>query len=153
MANNKAIMKHMQNEFQFSLVWVLTNAALGHLRFYNFSIEITFLPYKSTMISLCGPPDFSAFLHSCMYILNTNIAHIIPTTSQYSDHCLGVVRVAREHFSGVYCCLFWRSLHKLIMEQLIIHRPLHYDMILSLLFSLPLMVKNKILRRHGVSFG
>ena len=83
MANNRAIMKHMQNEFQFGLVRVLTKATLGHPRFYNFSIGITFLPYKSTLLSLCGPPDLSAFLHSCIYILNTNIAHIIPISSQY----------------------------------------------------------------------
>ena len=108
-ANNKAIMKHMQNEFQFGLVLVLTKAALAHPRFYNFSIGITFLLYKSTMLSLCGPPHLSAFLHSFMYMLNTNIAHIIPTSSQYSDHCLGVVWVARQYFSGVYCCLLYYS--------------------------------------------
>ena len=86
----------------------------GHPRFYNFSIGITFLPYKSTMLSLCGPPDLSAFLHSCMYMLTTNIAHIIPTSSQYSDHCLEVVWVAREYFSGIYCCLlYYYSLHEL----------------------------------------
>ena len=100
------IMKHMQNEFQFGLVWVLPKAALGHPRFYNFSIGITYLPYKSTMLSLCGPPDLSAFLHSCMYMLNTNTAYIIPTSSQYSDHYLGVVWVAREY---VYCCLLYYS--------------------------------------------
>ena len=27
----------------------------------------------------------------------------------YSDHCLGVVWVAREYFSGVYCCLLYYS--------------------------------------------
>ena len=61
MANNKAVMKYMQNEFQFGLVWVLMKAALGHPRFYNFSIGITFLPYKSTMLSLCGPPRLECF--------------------------------------------------------------------------------------------
>ena len=109
-ANNKAVMKHMQNKFQFDVVWVLTKATLGHFRFYNFSIGIIFLPYKSTMLSLCGPLDLSAFLHSCMYMLNTNIVHIIPTSSQYSDHCLGVVWVAREYFSEVYCCLLYYSI-------------------------------------------
>ena len=31
-------------------------------RFYNFSIEIRFLPYKTTLLNFCGPPDLSAFL-------------------------------------------------------------------------------------------
>ena len=48
---------------------------LGCPRF-NFSIKITFLPYKSTLLSLYAPPpDLSAFLFSCMYMLNTNAAH------------------------------------------------------------------------------
>ena len=34
--------------------------------FYNFSIGIGFLPYKLILLSLCGPPDLSAFLHPCM---------------------------------------------------------------------------------------
>ena len=34
------------------------------LQFCNFSIGIRFLPYKSTLLSLCGPPDLSTFLHS-----------------------------------------------------------------------------------------
>ena len=33
-------------------------------RFYNFSIRIRFLPYKSILLSLCGPPYLSAFLRS-----------------------------------------------------------------------------------------
>ena len=39
------------------------------------------------------------------------------------------------------------------MEQLIIPHPLYYNAILSILFSSPLIVKNKLLRRHGISVG
>ena len=130
----------MQNEFQFSLVGVLTKADLGHPIFYNFSIEITFLPYKSTLLSLCGPPDLSAFLHSCMYMLNTNIAHIIPTSSQYCDYCLRVVWVAREYFSGVYCCLLYYS----VLTQPLKFRPIMLQflpiMLLSSAQNLPIML-------------
>ena len=76
---------------------------LGHPRLYNFSIGIAFLPYVSTLLTSV-PPDLSAFLHSCIYIyiLNTNIVHMVPTSSQYPEHCLRVLWVAREHFSEVY---------------------------------------------------
>ena len=54
----------------------------------------------------------------------------------------------------VYCSpLFWHSLHELITAQLIIPHPLHYNVILSMLFSSLSMVKNKLLRRHGISVG
>ena len=36
-------------------------------RFYNFSIVIRFLPYKSTLLSLCATPDLSTFIPSCIY--------------------------------------------------------------------------------------
>ena len=40
---------------------------LGHPRFYNFSLRITFLPYKSTQLNLCALPlrleCFSTLLH------------------------------------------------------------------------------------------
>ena len=58
---------------------------LPHLlqKHYMFDIQIN-------TVKPLWPPQLSAFLRSCMYILNTNTAHIIPTSLQYSDHCLGV---------------------------------------------------------------
>ena len=63
------------------------------------------------LLNLCDPLRLECFptLQHVQYMLNTNTAHIISTSSQYSDHCLEVVWVAREHISEVYCCLLYSS--------------------------------------------
>ena len=84
-------------------IGIKSGEARGHApRFYNFLLGIRFLLYKSTLW-VSGPSGLSAFLHSYMYMLNTNTVHMMPTSSQYSYHCLEVVWVFKEHFSGVYC--------------------------------------------------
>ena len=85
-----------------------------------------------------------------MYMLNTNIAHIIPTSSQYSDHCLGVAWVAREYFSAVP--LFIVVLCSDIASQLLGLLKLLRREPFSV-FSSPSMVKDNKLRRHKRSVG
>ena len=49
-------------------------------RFCNFSIGIRFLPYKTILSSLCGPPDLNAFLCSWYWIYVRN-------TRNYQKYC------------------------------------------------------------------
>ena len=37
--------------------------------FYKFSIGISFLSYKSILLSLYGPPDLNTFLHPCTCVI------------------------------------------------------------------------------------
>ena len=54
------------------------------LRFYNFSIGIRFLPYLSILLSLCAPPDLSAFLYSCLKLFCSLKLGLIDETSTQS---------------------------------------------------------------------
>ena len=98
----------------------------------------------------------SAFLHYCMYMLNTNTAHnntyIVIAFWLFSRSSIGwFPGNTLVECTVVYCSsLFCHSLHELILDQLIILCLLHYDMSLFLLLSLTSMVKNINLRRYTV---
>ena len=61
-------------------------------RFCNFSTGIRLLPYKTTLLSLYGPPDLSAFLHSwirCYVAIYgiMNIAQVVVRINTLKDCC------------------------------------------------------------------
>ena len=55
----------------------------GSPTFYNISIGISFLPYKSILSSLCAPPDLNAFLHSCVRAC-TSVVLVRPCNFSFS---------------------------------------------------------------------
>ena len=68
--------KKLQQTFYFqSLAWEPGAGGPWPPRFCNFFKGIRFLLYKSTLFSLCGPPDLSAaFLCSCFqYMLKQGV--------------------------------------------------------------------------------